>query len=382
VLPPDLEIDTIDVLHRARRRESARAIAPAACYDSGVKWETRAFDPEAASRAEWEALHALEEARFGEMEEPPRAQAREEREASMRTRFPTFSRSSELAVVDGRPVGRLVLFRYTSGERVTAHGALLRAFRRRGIARVWLGAVLRAARAAGAESVGSHSFEADGRAFLERHGFVAGTRHGTSRLEFAEVDRAFVDSWIGALADRTPLLRLEIHRDRVPEDLLEDYVRLTVGLGATVPGADSARDPEGEPDRVRERLRRLRDRGGLHDLVVARAPDGAVAGFTEITLRDAADATAAQGLTGVLPERRGRGLANALKAAMVRHLAEARPGVTAIETTNADGNAPIVAINTALGFRRRGELVEYEIATADLAARFATGEAQLPRALE
>lgn len=334
-----------------------------------MEWESRAFDPETASPAEWAAFHALEEARFAEMEDPPRAQTRREREDWFRTPFPDVVRRCELALVADRLVGRLLLFEVPAKSRVSAHGALLRSHCRRGIGTAWLRTLLAAAETAGAATVASHSSEADGRAFLERRGFAGTRRHATTRLDLAALDAALLDRWIAALANRAPGVRLEVHRDDLPDPLVGEFVRLTVAASADIPTADGGRDP----DQVRRRILRSRERGVLRDVVFARAPDGAVVGVTEITLRDAADATASQGLTGVLRAWRGRGLAKALKAAAIRHLREARPGVAALETTNADDNAAIRAINAALGFRRKSELVEYEIATADLAARLAAG---------
>lgn len=334
-----------------------------------MEWESQALEPETASPAEWARFHALEEARFSEMEDPPVAQTRREREDWFRTPLPDIVRRYELVLVDGRLVGRLLLFEVPAKCRVSAHGAVLRSHRRRGIGTAWLRTLLAAAETAGAATVASHSSEADGRAFLERRGFAGTRRHATNRLDLVDVDTALLDRWIATLAGRAPGVRLEVHRDDLPDPLVDDFVRLTVAAAADIPTVDGGRDP----DQVRRRILRNRERGVLRDVVFARAPDGAVVGVTEITLRDAADATASQGLTGVLPNWRGRGLGKALKAAMARHLREARPGVAALETTNADDNPPIRAINDALGFRRKSELVEYEIATADLAARLAVG---------
>ncbi len=56
--------------------------------------------------------------------------------------------------------------------------------------------------------------------------------------------------------------------------------------------------------------------------------------------------------TGVLPEHRGRGLATALKAIAIRLAFRPPDGLRWIETSNNATNAPILALNRALGFRR------------------------------
>lgn len=55
-------------------------------------------------------------------------------------------------------------------------------------------------------------------------------------------------------------------------------------------------------------------------------------------------------MTATMPEHRGRGLAKLVKAAALRRAAEA--GVTGAFTANYDGNGPMLAVNTWLGYRR------------------------------
>ena len=61
---------------------------------------------------------------------------------------------------------------------------------------------------------------------------------------------------------------------------------------------------------------------------------------------------AANAFTGVLPAYRGRGLARLVKLAAIRHLAER--GVGLLVTDNDERNAPMLAVNTRLGFRPYG----------------------------
>lgn len=71
---------------------------------------------------------------------------------------------------------------------------------------------------------------------------------------------------------------------------------------------------------------------------------GRLAGFTELMLNPAKPLVAQQGNTGVLEIYRNQGLGRWLKAAMLRRLCQERPG-------NADSNAPMLKINTQLGFQ-------------------------------
>ena len=57
-----------------------------------------------------------------------------------------------------------------------------------------------------------------------------------------------------------------------------------------------------------------------------------------------------QGDTGVFPEFRGNGLGKWLKAEMALRIMAERAEVTRIRTENASANAPMLAINHAMGF--------------------------------
>ncbi|MFK4086577.1 GNAT family N-acetyltransferase [Kribbella sp. NPDC020789] len=56
------------------------------------------------------------------------------------------------------------------------------------------------------------------------------------------------------------------------------------------------------------------------------------------------------GMTGTIPAYRGRGLAKLVKSVALRHCAAA--GITAAYTSNDDANAPMLAVNNWLGYRR------------------------------
>jgi GNAT superfamily N-acetyltransferase len=83
--------------------------------------------------------------------------------------------------------------------------------------------------------------------------------------------------------------------------------------------------------------------------------DGAVAAVSLLTTDGAG--RGGNMFTGTLRAYRGRGLAVAVKLATT-HWAAAN-GITQIVTTNDETNAPMLAINRRLGYRRAGRRVEY-----------------------
>lgn len=86
-------------------------------------------------------------------------------------------------------------------------------------------------------------------------------------------------------------------------------------------------------------------------LWLAVAPDGEWVGVNELHLPvSSAPHMLQNGLTGVLPAWRGQGIASALKLAAAR--AALGRGFTHARTSNHSVNAPMLAINAALGFVR------------------------------
>ena len=70
--------------------------------------------------------------------------------------------------------------------------------------------------------------------------------------------------------------------------------------------------------------------------------------------------------TGVDPAHRGRGLAKWVKASMLKRIRNERPHVRRIRTDNAFSNAPILAINDALGYTVVSARTEWQAEAADV----------------
>jgi RimJ/RimL family protein N-acetyltransferase len=73
--------------------------------------------------------------------------------------------------------------------------------------------------------------------------------------------------------------------------------------------------------------------------------------------------------TSVLAAHRGHGLGRAIKAALMRRLAERRPDLERIATSTDTTNTHMIRINLALGYRTARTMNWLEVPTAELAAR-------------
>ncbi|MEU6891873.1 GNAT family protein [Streptomyces sp. NPDC046557] len=107
--------------------------------------------------------------------------------------------------------------------------------------------------------------------------------------------------------------------------------------------------------RVRAAQQLFLDRGGEPTTVAAVTPAGEVAAYTVLVLPDPTDPAGPRGLqhdTVVVPAHRGRGLGRTVKRAMLADARSRHPALREIDTTVADDNAPMRAVNEALGYRR------------------------------
>ncbi len=83
--------------------------------------------------------------------------------------------------------------------------------------------------------------------------------------------------------------------------------------------------------------------------------------------------TAYQAMTGVESDRRGRGLSKWLKAALFLRIGQDFPTNTEMVTDMRAANAPILAVNAAMGYQLASEGGEYELSLAQLVA-FISGD--------
>jgi GNAT superfamily N-acetyltransferase len=73
----------------------------------------------------------------------------------------------------------------------------------------------------------------------------------------------------------------------------------------------------------------------------------------------------------VMSDRRGHGIAKALKARFLELVHADKPEAKFIETYNSKSNGPMLAINRQLGFKAVREPAAYQISCAQLTAHLA-----------
>jgi GNAT superfamily N-acetyltransferase len=142
-----------------------------------------------------------------------------------------------------------------------------------------------------------------------------------------------------------------------PDEYVEAYCRLKSAMVDEMPTGELELETEVWDEA------RLRDTEAQQDaqqrdryLHVAVAPDGSIAGHTELVVPKHDPDVVYQWDTLVLPEHRGHRLGLALKVANLAWVQATHPERRSLRTWNAESNGPMIAVNDALGF----EAVEYE----------------------
>jgi GNAT superfamily N-acetyltransferase len=188
--------------------------------------------------------------------------------------------------------------------------------------------------------------------FLESRGFTTGMRTAQRRLEMPALDYNRIDALYAeatAAASDYEVIRLD---GPAPADWLPDLVAVHEAIN-DAPMEDIDMAPEAFPvERIQSWERALAKRAQhLYRLLVRHRGTGAWAGHTVLIVDNQRPGLAHQEDTSVVPAHRGHRLGLLLKTSMLRWMREVEPGLTQIDTWNAESNAHMIAVNEALGCR-------------------------------
>jgi GNAT superfamily N-acetyltransferase len=211
--------------------------------------------------------------------------------------------------------------------------------RRNGVGSALLAAASDAARAAGKTGFQLELSESytDGHRFLARRGFVEIERSKAVRLELAGM--------APPVADPPPGIRLATLAER--PDLVSGVHRAAIETFPDIPTGDAPVDVgslEAFTARDIDRVGIPRD---AFQLAIDEAT-GEVVGYAALLLAPGSSTLAYHDMTAVRPPWRGRGIAMALKRATIAWAIA--NGVATLEAGNDEHNAPMRAVNAALGY--------------------------------
>jgi GNAT superfamily N-acetyltransferase len=264
---------------------------------------------------------------------------------------------------DGAPVGSAFLRLFTrEGQEHLAELELAvhSAERRRGVGTRLLEAALTAARAERRRSVLAQAEQGcPGDLFLAARGFRPVLRLTYARLSLAETDLTAVED----LARRPhPGYRLTEWDGVVPAGLAQSYAGSRRAMDDMPMEGTDYGTVVWDFERVVAAAEAVARRGDLlHTVAVLDTATGAVVGFSELVVPGDGKGDGQHYGTAVLPEHRGHGLARWMKAASIRSTRRRHPGLDGLRTDTADSNAPMRAVNDALGYLPTHKAVEYQL---------------------
>jgi GNAT superfamily N-acetyltransferase len=341
------------------------------------------FDPHTASDDLWAGFHETRRAVVAELwpAEPVLSDA--EFRAEIRRVDPLWESRRWVALEGHDVVGSArVWFRRPDTPNAADHarflgsGGMVRAdARRRGAGTLLLREVHRLMDALDKNVLTLSANTEPGHAFVKHVGAIE--KHSTveNRAVFEDLDWPRLREWEESATAGQDGLVWERYAGRVPRDVLLALLPVFTSLFVDVPlgrlETAPVRSEINGYDQWYEILERV---GGVHHLLVLRAPDGTVAGLSEATWDARTPGIVRQQLTAVARAWRGRGLARALKATMLRQVHEAHPEATVIGANNAEVNAPILSVNACVGFKIAWRNVDYQVSRAVLDA----WEAEIP----
>lgn len=199
-----------------------------------------------------------------------------------------------------------------------------------------------------------------GRALLERAGFAEALVEVRRDLALP-VDPDRLDRIDADCLPRAKGYTLQTWRAHCPEELLDDRAALGRQMSLDVPLGDLSWGEEAwDAGRVRRREHLVARQG--RTLLGAGALDqgGTMVAFTEVAVADALPERVRQWETFVLDAHRGHRLGTLVKTAALRRIADELPEARTMTTCNAATNAPMIAVNDALGFRPNGRLAAFQ----------------------
>jgi GNAT superfamily N-acetyltransferase len=334
------------------------------------------FDPGAAGPSAWAALHVHRRAIAAELHPDEPVLSDDEYEYEMRRADPLWESRRWLALDRADVVGLAgAWFRRAATPNAEEYARFLKCdgdvvatARRKGTGTLLLRPV-HALMHALDKTVLTLSADADaGHAFLERIGAAAKHSMVESRTLLDDLDWPGLRAWEDVADDLG--LMWEWYAGRVPRDTLVALLPALTALVSDVPLGSLDTPPiRLEIEYYDQWYDNIARTGGTHHLVVLRDPKGAVVAMSEAAWDSRSPKIVHQTLTAIARPWRGRGLARAIKAALLRQIRSVSPAAREVRTFNAESNAPILAVNRRLGFSGLRRHVDYQITRAELDAR-------------
>jgi hypothetical protein len=197
--------------------------------------------------------------------------------------------------------------------------------------------------------------------FASACGATPGLVDRQNRLQVKHLDAQLLENWVARAAERAGDYELVCFDGICPDEWLTGFAEV-ISVMNTAPRVEGTDDVVTTEQQVRESEEaHLRSGGWGWTVCVCHHPSRRLVGYTELGGSSHRPWLAEQGDTGVDAAHRNLGLGRWMKAVNALRLLEERPETMVIETWNAGVNAPMLAINDAMGFRPVAEWQEWRL---------------------
>lgn len=219
-----------------------------------------------------------------------------------------------------------------------------------------------------------------GEIFMQRIGAQRGLEAATNQLRLEDLDRELISKWQAQAAERAPGFRIGLWDGPYPEDQIGTIAALWELTNQQPRGDLDLQDAHFTPEQLRQMEGQMLARGTQRwTMYVSEPTQGKLAGYTEVFWHPNRPEILNQGMTAVYPEYRNRGLGRLLKAAMLEKVLRERPQVRFVRTGNANSNAPMLKINTELGFKLYMAQVIWQVETEKVIAYLREAEQSITK---
>jgi GNAT superfamily N-acetyltransferase len=211
------------------------------------------------------------------------------------------------------------------------------------------------------------TFEEDGKKWIESLGIgKSASNESESRLY---INWELMQNWLDEGPRRAPDVALSFFQG-IPDDTINAFCDFFTEALNSVPKEELEWEAKITPESMRERQQKELARGTVCSTFVSIEKNEEISGVTEIFYNASDNFIIWQGLTAVLEKYQGRGLGKWLKAKMLFFIKAHYPDVQFIITGNAGVNAPMLGINTKMGFKATKEWVGYKFNIEELVEYF------------
>jgi GNAT superfamily N-acetyltransferase len=195
--------------------------------------------------------------------------------------------------------------------------------------------------------------------FACRRGFELGLGD-VQRVLDLPVPEDLLDELVARAAEQHHGYTFRQFAGSAPEEVFADLCALRAAVDVEAPMGEIAREA-GVVDLPAQRANEeaLAKQGRTRHTTVAFALDGSVAGYTDLVVPEFDPPWVYQWGTLVWASHRGHRLGLALKTRNLAWVQRLFPDRRAVRTWNAEANAPMVAVNEAMGFRPVERLGEF-----------------------